>query len=106
MPLPDRRTVRKEIADRLCGSGIAPAAEGVGGLLQPSLKGDAREHVGTAEVLRRNGDEQPAVDVFAVARQLAHAVRDHAARFACRGDDLSAGADAEREHAAPRRRVG
>ena len=98
--------VREEIADRLCGSGIAPAAEGVGGLLQPSLKGDAREHVRAAEVLRRNGDEQPAVDVFTVARQLAHAVRDHTARFACRGDNLSAGADAEREHAAPRRRVG
>lgn len=46
-PRSDRRTVREEIADRLCGSGIAPAAEGVGGLLQPSLKGDAREHVRT-----------------------------------------------------------
>ena len=58
LPRPDRRTVREEIADRLCGSGIALAAEGVGGLLQPSLKGDAREHVRAAEVLRRDGDEQ------------------------------------------------
>ena len=95
----------EKILDPLGGGGVISAAKAIGRVLQLALKLDAREGIAGREILRRNGDQKSAVDVLAVARKFAHAVCHDALFLRRGGDDLAAGADAEREHAAPLFRV-
>ena len=95
-----RHFSREEVADQLRGRGVAPAAGAERRFLQSPLERDARERAVAAEILRRNRYQQSAVDVFAVAGKLAHAVGHDAPDLGRARDHLPAGADAEREHAA------
>ena len=95
----------EEIFDPLGGGGVIPAAKAIGRVLQLPLECDARKGIAGREILRCDRDEQSAVDVLAVARKFAHAVCHDALFLRRGGDDLAAGADAEREHAAPLFRV-
>ncbi len=95
----------EEIFDPLGRGGVIPAAKAIGRVLQLALELDAREGIAGREILRRNGDQKSAVDILAVARKFAHAVCHDALFLRRGGDDLAAGADAEREHAASLFRV-
>ena len=90
----------EKIPDPLRRGGVAASAEAIGRLLQRALELNACKGITGREILRRDGNEQTAVDVHAVARELAHAVRHDAVCLRRGGDDLAAGTDAEREHAA------
>src|SRR5204863_4595144 len=80
---------------------VALAAEDVGARFPEALEGDAVERAGVAGragdavVLRRDADDDARVGIALVARVLAHAVGDDAARLRSRGDDRAAGAHAE-----------
>ena len=95
----------EKIFDPLGGGGVISTAKAIGRVLQLALELDAREGIAGREILRRNGDQKSAVDVLAVARKFAHAVCHDALFLRRSSDDLAAGADAEREHAAPLFRV-
>ena len=60
----------EEIFDPLGRGGVIPAAKVVGRVLQLPLECDARKGIAGREILRRDGDEQSAVDVLSVARKL------------------------------------
>ena len=86
----------QKVADALGRGAVIPARQLERPLLPFPLEAHAGERVVSGEVRGRDGDEQGAVGVFAIAGEGAHAVGDHAARFRGRRHHRAARAHAER----------
>jgi len=71
----------------------------ISGGFQIPLEGNARQRAIPAEILRADVHQQRAVDVLFVTGKFAHAVGHHPVFLRRGGHHLSAGADAEGEHA-------
>ena len=93
--------VVQEVAHQLCRrSEVAPARR-EGPLLALALQAHALQGVAAGQVRGEDVCQQGRVGVGAVPARETHAVGDHAARLACRGNHVAAGAHAEGEGPAP-----
>ena len=90
----------QKILHPLHGGGIRLPARAEGGPLERALERDAVEGVPAVKIGEADLREQRAVRVDGVARVVAHAVGDDAARLARRGHDIAARAHAKRERRA------
>ena len=90
-----KRQALQKVADALGRGAVGFADQLERPLLPFALEAHAGERVVSGKVRGRDGDEQGAVGVFAIAGEGAHAVGDHAACFRGRRHHRAAGTHAE-----------